>query len=86
MDLIPCHRVLREFGDLGGYRLGGVRKQAMLGWEAAPGRVERGLGRAGAHAVHATLKTNLLAMNGHLAISYHLEAAFRLCPGPVAES
>ncbi len=33
--LIPCHRVLRESGALGGYRWGGERKQAMLGWEAA---------------------------------------------------
>ncbi|NIM47858.1 MAG: methylated-DNA--[protein]-cysteine S-methyltransferase [Gemmatimonadales bacterium] len=33
--LIPCHRVLRESGAFGGYRWGGARKQAMLGWEAA---------------------------------------------------
>ncbi len=33
--LVPCHRVIREMGILGGYRWGAVRKQAMLGWEAA---------------------------------------------------
>jgi AraC family transcriptional regulator of adaptative response/methylated-DNA-[protein]-cysteine methyltransferase len=33
--LIPCHRVLRESGALGGYRWGLVRKQAMLTLEQA---------------------------------------------------
>lgn len=33
--LIPCHRVIRESGLLGGYRWGEDRKRAMLGWEAA---------------------------------------------------
>lgn len=33
--LIPCHRVLRESGALGGYRWGESRKAAILGWEAA---------------------------------------------------
>ena len=28
--LIPCHRVIRETGVLGGYRWGLARKQAML--------------------------------------------------------
>jgi AraC family transcriptional regulator of adaptative response/methylated-DNA-[protein]-cysteine methyltransferase len=33
--LIPCHRVLRGSGELGGYRWGTARKRALLGWEAA---------------------------------------------------
>jgi len=33
--LVPCHRVIRESGELGGYRWGLERKAAMLGWEAA---------------------------------------------------
>lgn len=33
--LIPCHRVIRESGDLGGYRWGLTRKAAILGWEAS---------------------------------------------------
>lgn len=32
--LIPCHRVLREEGSLGGYRWDPIRKEAMLAWEA----------------------------------------------------
>ena len=31
--LIPCHRVLRSGGALGGYRWGPERKQTMLAWE-----------------------------------------------------
>ncbi len=35
--LIPCHRVIRESGEIGNYRWGAERKLAMLAWEA--GRV-----------------------------------------------
>jgi AraC family transcriptional regulator of adaptative response/methylated-DNA-[protein]-cysteine methyltransferase len=31
--LVPCHRVLRASGTLGGYRWGPERKQAILAWE-----------------------------------------------------
>lgn len=39
--LIPCHRVIRESGELGGYRWGLDRKTAILGWEAATLDAER---------------------------------------------
>jgi AraC family transcriptional regulator of adaptative response/methylated-DNA-[protein]-cysteine methyltransferase len=33
--LIPCHRIIRSTGVLGGYRWGETRKRAILAWEAA---------------------------------------------------
>ncbi|MGY2133975.1 bifunctional transcriptional activator/DNA repair enzyme AdaA [Hymenobacter sp. HD11105] len=33
--LIPCHRVIRQTGELGQYRWGATRKVALVGWEAA---------------------------------------------------
>ena len=33
--LVPCHRVIRSGGMLGGYHWGEARKLAMLGWESA---------------------------------------------------
>lgn len=31
--VVPCHRILRQDGGLGGYRWGVTRKRAMIGWE-----------------------------------------------------
>ncbi len=33
--VIPCHRVIRQSGALGGYRWGEIRKHAIHAWEAA---------------------------------------------------
>jgi AraC family transcriptional regulator of adaptative response/methylated-DNA-[protein]-cysteine methyltransferase len=33
--IIPCHRVIRQTGEIGGYRWGPARKKALLGWEMA---------------------------------------------------
>jgi AraC family transcriptional regulator of adaptative response/methylated-DNA-[protein]-cysteine methyltransferase len=33
--LIPCHRVIRANGEIGQYYWGAVRKNAIIGWEAA---------------------------------------------------
>lgn len=33
--LIPCHRVIQQSGQLGGYRWGETRKQAIHAWESA---------------------------------------------------
>ena len=33
--LIPCHRVIRSGGQFGEYHWGGIRKTALIGWEAA---------------------------------------------------
>jgi AraC family transcriptional regulator, regulatory protein of adaptative response / methylated-DNA-[protein]-cysteine methyltransferase len=33
--LIPCHRVIKATGEIGQYHWGSIRKNAMIGWEAA---------------------------------------------------
>ena len=38
--IIPCHRVIRSSGELGGYHWGLDLKVAMIGWEAAKTKVK----------------------------------------------
>ncbi len=38
--LIPCHRVIRASGELGGYHWGSARKAAIIGWEASRNGME----------------------------------------------
>lgn len=33
--LIPCHRVIKNTGEIGEYRWGSERKMAMIGWETS---------------------------------------------------
>jgi AraC family transcriptional regulator of adaptative response/methylated-DNA-[protein]-cysteine methyltransferase len=33
--IIPCHRVIRASGEIGGYRWGTARKRALIAWEAS---------------------------------------------------
>ncbi len=33
--LIPCHRVIQNSGNMGGYMWGTTRKSAIIGWEAS---------------------------------------------------
>jgi len=33
--LIPCHRVIKTSGNIGGYRWGEIRKSAIIAWEAS---------------------------------------------------
>ncbi len=33
--IIPCHRVIRSTGEIGGYMWGNTRKSAIIGWEAS---------------------------------------------------
>lgn len=42
--LIPCHRVIKSTGEIGQYHWGAVRKNAMIGWEAALKDKERSQG------------------------------------------
>ena len=49
--VVPCHRVLRKDGDIGGYHWGVTRKRAIIGWERgrleAAGAVTAGDGASG---------------------------------------
>lgn len=42
--VVPCHRVIREDGALGGYRWGLARKQALLKGEGSPASSRPGMG------------------------------------------
>ena len=48
--IIPCHRVIRQLGELGGYRWGEITNQAMIGLEAA--QYARSVAPTGVGQVH----------------------------------
>ena len=50
--IIPCHRVIRAAGEMGGYRWGAVTKQAMIGFEASKGVPSSGGSQTGQIHVH----------------------------------
>ncbi|PTX15085.1 AraC family transcriptional regulator of adaptative response/methylated-DNA-[protein]-cysteine methyltransferase [Pontibacter mucosus] len=37
--LIPCHRVIQNSGNIGGYMWGNIRKTAIIGWESSRTKV-----------------------------------------------
>jgi len=42
--IVPCHRVMRADGGLGGYRWGLTRKRAMIGWEFGQNSTDHAVG------------------------------------------
>lgn len=40
--VVPCHRVMRQDGGLGGYHWGLTRKRAMIGWEIGQLKLAKG--------------------------------------------
>lgn len=45
--LIPCHRVIRGTGELGGYQWGPIRKTAIIGWEGVQNETLAGVNEQG---------------------------------------
>jgi AraC family transcriptional regulator, regulatory protein of adaptative response / methylated-DNA-[protein]-cysteine methyltransferase len=39
--LIPCHRVIKSTGEIGQYHWGGIRKNAIIGWEASKAHIKK---------------------------------------------
>jgi len=50
--IIPCHRVIRAAGEMGGYRWGAVTKQAIIGFEASRGAPSASGSQTGQIHVH----------------------------------